>query len=308
MKYAMVPTVWEESAEALDAAGHTQVELSENPDFVFFSGKTPDFPEELPESVKFIQVPFAGVDGILDLIADTHKKYGVRWSNAAGIYDSTVAESTIALLLAQLHSHKRMALAKTWSVRDEAEANTTFLFEDKTVAIIGAGGIGKKLISMLQGFGPKIIAVNRSGKPVDGADEVFTFDDIDKVWPAADYFVMLAPLTPETHHMVNADALEKMPQHAVVVNVGRGPLVDTDALTEALKNGVIAGAGLDVTDPEPLPDGHPLWDEINCVITPHLANPPYSVRKRIGVHTVEVVKAFEAGEPLPTEVDPTLGY
>ena len=161
---------------------------------------------------------------------------------------------------------------------------------------------------MLQGFGPKIIAVNRSGKPVDGADEVFTFDDIDKVWPAADYFVMLAPLTPETHHMVNADALEKMPQHAVMVNVGRGPLVDTDALTEALKNGVIAGAGLDVTDPEPLPDGHPLWDEINCVITPHLANPPYSVRKRIGAHTVEVVKAFEAGEPLPTEVDPTLGY
>ena len=232
----------------------------------------------------------------------------MRWSNAAGVYDSTVAESTIGLLLAQLHSHKRVAFAKSWDVRDEAEANTTFLFEDKTVAIIGAGGIGKKLISMLQGFGPKIIAVNRSGKPVDGADEVFTFDQIDEVWPAADYFVMLAPLTPETHHMVDADALEKMPQHAVVVNVGRGPLVDTDALTEALKNGVIAGAGLDVTDPEPLPDGHPLWDEINCVITPHLANPPYSVRKRIGAHTVEVVKAFEAGEPLPTEVDPTLGY
>ncbi|MDO5507767.1 MAG: NAD(P)-dependent oxidoreductase, partial [Corynebacterium casei] len=65
---------------------------------------------------------------------------------------------------------------------------------------------------------------------------------------------------------------------------------------------------LDVTDPEPLPDGHPLWDEINCVITPHLANPPYSVRKRIGAHTVEVARAFEAGEQWPTEVDPTLGY
>ncbi|APT83251.1 D-isomer specific 2-hydroxyacid dehydrogenase family protein [Corynebacterium ammoniagenes] len=308
MKYAMIPSTWKESAEALDAAGHIQVELSENPDFVFFSGKQPDLPEDLPESVKFIQVPFAGVDGILDLIADTSKKYGVRWSNAAGVYDSTVAESTIGLLLAQLHAHKRVAFAKSWDVRDEAEANTTFLFEDKTVAIVGAGGIGKKLIHMLQGFGPKIIAVNRSGKPVDGADEVFTFDQIDQVWPAADYFVMLAPLTPETHHMVNADALEKMPKHAVVVNVGRGPLVDTDALTEALKNGVIAGAGLDVTDPEPLPDGHPLWDEVNCVITPHLANPPYSVRKRIGAHTVEVAKAFEAGEPLPTEVDPTLGY
>src|SRR5699024_6571346 len=119
---------------------------------------------------------------------------------------------------------------------------------------------------------------------------------------------MFAPLTPETHQMVNADALEKMPQHAVVFKVGSGPLVDYYALTEGLKIVVIASAGLDVTDPEPLPDGHQLWDEINCVITPHLANPPYSVRKRIGAHTVEVVTAFEAGEPLPTEVDPTLGY
>ena len=308
MKYAMHPAVWEESAAALDAAGHSHVALNENPDLLFFAGKTEDFPEDLPESVQLIQVPFAGVDGILDLIADTHSKYGVRWSNAAGVYDSTVAESTIGLLLAQLHAHKRVTLAKSWDVRDEAEANTTFLFEDSTVAIIGAGGIGKKLISMLSGFGPKIIAVNRSGKPVEGADEVFTFDQIDEVWPAADYFVMLAPLTPETHHMVNADALAKMPKHAVVVNVGRGPLVDTDALTEALKNGTIAGAGLDVTDPEPLPDGHPLWDEVNCIITPHLANPPYSVRNRIGAHTVEVLKALEAGEEIPTEVDPKLGY
>ncbi|MFH0412162.1 D-isomer specific 2-hydroxyacid dehydrogenase family protein [Corynebacterium sp. L4756] len=308
MKYAMHPAVWEESAAALDAAGHTHVALSENPDLLFFAGKTEDFPEDLPESVQLIQVPFAGVDGILDLIADTHSKYGVRWSNAAGVYDSTVAESTIGLLLAQLHAHKRVTLAKSWDVRDEAEANTTFLFEDSTVAIIGAGGIGKKLISMLSGFGPKIIAVNRSGKPVEGADEVYTFDQIDEVWPAADYFLMLAPLTPETHHMVNADALAKMPKHAVVVNVGRGPLVDTDALTEALKDGTIAGAGLDVTDPEPLPDGHPLWDEVNCIITPHLANPPYSVRNRIGAHTVEVLKALEAGEEIPTEVDPKLGY
>ena len=95
MKYAMVPTVWEETAEALDAAGHSQVELSDNPDFVFFSGKAPDFPEELPESVKLIQVPFAGVDSILDLIADSHKKYGVRWSNAAGVYDSRSEERRV---------------------------------------------------------------------------------------------------------------------------------------------------------------------------------------------------------------------
>src|SRR5699024_8147868 len=140
---------------------HIQVELSENPDFVFFSGKQPDFPEDLPESVKFIQVPFAGVDGILDLIADTSKKYGVRWSNAAGVYDSTVAESTIGLLLAQLHTHKRVAFAKSWDVRDGAEANTTFPFEAKTFAIVGARVIGNRRFHTLQAFGPKIMPVNR---------------------------------------------------------------------------------------------------------------------------------------------------
>ena len=99
-----------------------------------------------------------------------------------------------------------------------------------------------------------------------------------------------------------------MPSHAVVINVGRGSLVDTEALVGALRAGHIAGAGLDVTDPEPLPDGHPLWDMPNVVITPHLANPPYSVRRRIGSHTVKVMERFAAGEAIPTEVDIEAGY
>lgn len=161
---------------------------------------------------------------------------------------------------------------------------------------------------MLEGFGPRIIAVNRSGNPVEGADETFATADIERVWPAADYFVALAPLTDETHRLFNAAAFRAMPDHAVIINVGRGPLVDTDALVEALRAGDIAGAGLDVTDPEPLPDGHPLWDTPNVVITPHLANPPYSVRRRIGSHTVQVMERYSAGEAIPTEVDIQAGY
>lgn len=298
MKYAIVPESWEETTAALDAAGHERVAL-EDAEFLVFNGQPDDFPE-LPESIGFVQVPFAGVDHILDLIRSTN----VRWSNAAGLYDSTVAESTIALLLAQLHAHKRV---DTWDNRDEVEAHTSFLFENTTVAVIGAGGIGKRLIEMLSGFGVKIIAVNRSGRPVDGAEAV-PFSDIESVWPRADYFVFVAPLTDETKHLGNAEAFAAMPSHAVVVNVGRGPLIDTQALIAALDSGEIAGAALDVTDPEPLPADSPLWTMPNVVITPHLANPPYSVRRRIGEHTVRVAEAYAAGEPLPTEVDPEAGY
>ncbi|MDU6255433.1 MAG: NAD(P)-dependent oxidoreductase, partial [Staphylococcus warneri] len=240
MKYAMLPTPWEETLQALDAAGHERAPL-EDAEVLIFNGGPDDFPRPLPPSVGLVQVPFAGVDHLLDVMRDTT----ARWSNAAGLYDATVAESTIALLLAHLHAHKRVGTS--WSNRDEVEAHTSFLFEDKTVAVVGAGGIGKRLIRMLEGFGPRIIAVNRSGNPVEGADETFATADIERVWPAADYFVALAPLTDETHRLFNAAAFRAMPDHAVIINVGRGPLVDTDALVEALRAGDIAGAGLDVT-------------------------------------------------------------
>ena len=230
----------------------------------------------------------------------------VPWSNAAGVYDNTVAESTIALLLAQLHAHRRVN--GTFESYSDMEAHTSYLYEDKTVAIIGAGGIGKRLITMLSGFGPRIIAVNRSGNSVAGADETYPIAEVEKVWPKADYFVLIAPLTPETRHMVDAEAFKQMPDHAVVVNVGRGPLINTEDLVEALNSGQIAGAALDVTDPEPLPEDHPLWQDKRVVITPHIANTQRSVREKIGAHTVKVAKAFAAGEPLPTLVDPHAGY
>lgn len=108
--------------------------------------------------------------------------------------------------------------------------------------------------------------------------------------------------------MVDAEALKQMPSHAVVVNVGRGPLINTEDLVAALDSREIAGAALDVTDPEPLPEDHPLWQDKRVVITPHIANTQRSVREKIGAHTVKVAKAFAAGEPLPTLVDPKAGY
>lgn len=303
MKYAMLPEQWEESVETLRGAGHELAELSDA-DFLIYNGDGSDFPLPLPENINFVQIPSAGVDHLLDVMKETD----VTWSNAAGVFDNTVAESAIALLLAQLHAHRYVN--DTFSNYDEVQDHKSYLHEDKTVAIIGAGGIGKRLITMLSGFGPRIIAVNRSGNAVPGADETYPISEVDKVWPEADYFVLIAPLTPpQTHHMVDKDVFAQMPNHAVVVNVGRGPLISTEDLLAALESGEIAGAALDVTEPEPLPDDHPLWKDQRVVITPHIANTRNSVRRHLGgAHTAKVAAAFEAGEEIPTRVDPNAGY
>ena len=304
MKYAIYPHVWEEATAVIDVAGHERVELAEA-DFLLFNGEPYEFPDQLPDSLAFVQLPFAGVDHMLEVIAQ-HEQ--VRFSHARGLYDSTVAESTVGLMLAVGHAHKRMALAQSWSAHDAAEAETRFLDEDCTVAIIGAGGIGARLIELLQPFGVRIIAVNRSGREVAGASETVAIDQVDQVWPRADIVVIIAPLTPETRGMINSEVFAALPSHATVINVGRGPVVVTEDLVAALAAGEIAGAGLDVTDPEPLPDGHPLWSHPRVIITPHLANPPYSVRRRIGAHTVAVAAHWADTGELLSEVNRQQGY
>ena len=229
----------------------------------------------------------------------------MRFANAGGLYDDTVAESTLALLLAV--EHRMKAVDREWN-NTQLFKEKEYLFDNKKLALIGAGGIGKTLIRFLEPFGMEITAVNRSGNPVDGADRTVAMKDADEVWADHDYFVLLTPLTEETRHMVNTDRIEQMKDTAVVVNVGRGPLIDTEALTDALVNGKLRGAGLDVTEPEPLPADHKLWDLDNCVITPHTANIPRYMERRIGALALKNWDLFEAGEKMSTEVDVEAGY
>lgn len=306
MKFAFLPEEWPESIAEIEQAGHEHVTDLEAADFLVFAGGPQDFPDPLPGNIKYVQATFAGVDALLD--AGVLQPGEVRWANASGLYADTVAESSIALLLAQLHMHKTATLAKSFSVREQMDAGKSWLFENKTVAIIGAGGIGKKLIEMLSGFKVRTIAVNRSGREVAGADETYALDQATHVWGEADHFVLLMPLTADTRGMVNAELMAKMKDTAVIINAGRGPLINTQDLVQALESGTIAGAGLDVTDPEPLPDGHPLWELENCLITPHVANTARAIRQRAGQLTVVNAAAFEAGEQMPNEVDLESGY
>lgn len=306
MKFTYLPKPKNEPIAALEAKGHQHVALEDNPDLVLFGGGPKDFPDELPDSVKVVQIQYAGIEGLLEAgILSKHVANGVRFANAGGLYDDTVAESTLALLLAV--EHRMKAVDREWN-NTQLFKEKEYLFDNKKLAIIGAGGIGKTLIRFLQPFGMEITAVNRSGNPVDGADRSVAMKDAGEIWADHDYFVLLTPLTEETRHMVNAQRIEQMKDTAVVVNVGRGPLVDTQALTQALADGHLRGAGLDVTEPEPLPADHELWGLDNCVITPHVANIPRFMERRIGGLAAKNWELYAAGEKMATEVDVDAGY
>nr|VDG63056.1 D-3-phosphoglycerate dehydrogenase [Streptococcus thermophilus] len=306
MKFTILPKPWPRTVADLEAAGHEHVDLDGSPDVLIYHGGPDDFPEELPGSVQFVQFAWAGIDALHE--AGIPARSGVRWANAGGLYDDTVAESTLALILGALHQFPRVK--PDGSTTRDLLFEKRYFFDESTVAIIGAGGIGRKLIEYMTPFGPHVIAVNRSGRPVDGADETIPMVETEDedIWGRADAVVLLTPLTDETRGLVDRDVLAQMKDTAVLVNVGRGALVVTDDLVAALQDGQIGAAALDVTDPEPLPADHPLWELDNCLITPHAANTPRYGKQRIGRLTLENWEAFEAGEKMTTEVDIQAGY
>ena len=304
MKFAILPSPWSLTVDELEGHGHHHVDIEDNPNVLIYHGGAEDFPEALPDSVQLVQFAWAGIDALNS--AGILARTGTRWANGAGLYDDTVAESTLALILAGLHQFARVT--PDGSTKAAIESESRYLVEGMTVAIIGAGGIGKKLIQFLAPFNAEIIAVNRSGRPVDGADETLPMAEADGVWGRADVVVLLAPLTAETRGMVDSKVLAAMKDTAVLVNVGRGPLVVTDNLVAALSDGTIAGAALDVTDPEPLPADHPLWEQDRCLITPHTASTPRFGRQRIAGLTLKNWEALQCGKEMPTEVDVEQGY
>lgn len=305
MKFTMHPERWDEVIAEVEEAGHTHVPDPADADFLIFNGRARDFPDPLPEGIRFIQWPFAGVD---HLIARGVMTPSVRWANAAGVYARPVAEVALGLIIAQFHQFKATTRAGSFAHKEKVEATQQWLFRDKTVALFGAGGIARELIGMLRPFNVRTIAVNRSGREVAGADETFALDSAGDVWGRADIVVLSMPLTDQTRGLVDAEKLRLMKDSALLVNVGRGALVDTDDLVQALNDAQIAGAAMDVTDPEPLPEGHPLWTMDNVLISPHIAAPAEVARMLIGEQVIANAAAFERGEPMPTEVDVEAGY
>jgi D-3-phosphoglycerate dehydrogenase len=260
---------------------------------VVWAGSPTDLPE-LPGAVRWVQLPAAGVEPWLERVRATPD---VEFTSATGAYATQVAELALGLLIAGVRGFAHYARVKTWDPRPEGT------LEGSTVAIVGAGGIGRALIHMLEPHDGQVIAVTRSGR-----DGTLPVDRIDEIWSRADHFVIAAPATDATKHLVGERELAAMRSHSWIVNIARGSLIDTDALVAALDAGQIGGAALDVTDPEPLPDGHPLWDSPRALITPHVANPPSTMDRDLARRVTENVRRFGAGEELEAPVNPENGY
>ena len=289
-------------ADGIRGVGGVLVPLAEAEGVVWVHG--PDtFPSSLPDSVRWVQLPFAGIEPWFDADVIDDKRV---WTSAAGAYAGNVAEHTMMLLLAGVRSLPEQLVAQSWR-KEEFDPRVGTL-QGSTVAIIGCGGIGRALIPYLAASKVRIIAVTRSGTPVEGASETLSADRTGEIWSQADHFVIAAPSTSATRHLVGKAELDQMSESSWIVNIARGNLVDTDALVDALEAGSIGGAALDVTDPEPLPDGHRLWKLPNAIITPHVANPATTLTRVLADHVAANVARFAAGEDLAAVIDPSAGY
>ena len=246
---------------------------------------------------RWIQLPWAGVETFADLLDDEHV-----WTCGKGVYAEPVAEIALALGLASLRDLHTYAAATTWS--EQGGRNLL----GARVTIVGGGGIAEALIRLLQPFRCHITVVRPSVQHMDGVDDVVDADRLADALPGADLVVLALALTPETDGLIGADELALMEPHAWIVNVARGRHIVTDDLVDALQAGAIGGAGLEVTEPEPLPDGHPLWSLDNCVITPHTGTTRSMAEPLLAARVRENVARFASGRPLLGLVDVRAGY
>jgi phosphoglycerate dehydrogenase-like enzyme len=253
---------------------------------------------------RWVQLPFAGIEPFVSsgVIDEDHD-----WTCAKGIYGESCAEHALAFMLVASHRIHEHIGATRWLAEDSRSTERRF-HGQASVLIVGTGGIGGSLAHMLGPFEVRVTAVNRSGTPLPTAERTVVVDKLPEVIGEADFVVLAAATTPETEGLMDEAMLARMKSDAWLVNVARGALVDTDALVEALREGVIGGAALDVTSPEPLPEGHPLWNFDNCIITPHVANTWIMGLPALCALVERNVAHFAGGEPLEATVVPKLGY
>ncbi len=291
---------FESLEEAVVAGGGVVVAPEEAEGLVWAD---PTVPERLPEvlagsdGIRWVGLPFAGIEPYVPFL-DRQRV----WTCARGVYARPVAEHALMLGLAGLRGMSTYARATTWSAPEGHN------LVDGKITVFGAGGITEELLGLLQGWGTEVTVVRRKADPFPGAARTLALDDRLEAIAGADLVILALALTPETEGVIGAAELEAMEDHAWLVNVARGGHVDGDALLAALDAGQLGGACLDVTDPEPLPDGHPLWHHPRVMITPHIGNTPEMGIPLLANHIVRNVGHFGAGRDLEGVVDVDAGY
>jgi phosphoglycerate dehydrogenase-like enzyme len=218
---------------------------------------------------------FAGTSH-LDL--DAFEAHDVAVTNASGVHGPNISEYVVGTILSHAKEFHR---ARRQNDRREWRSYQTRELKDSTVTIVGLGALGHAITDRVEAFDVDTVGVRYTPEKGGPTDEVYGFDGIHEAVADAEYVVLACPLTDETAQLLDDDVFRTMRPDAILVNVARGPVVDTDALVSALRWNDIAGATLDVTDPEPLPESHPLWGMDNVLVTPHNAGytPQYFERR-----------------------------
>jgi phosphoglycerate dehydrogenase-like enzyme len=287
-------------ADAIRDGGGDVVPATEAEGVVWASTNDPAALNRLLQAnprIRWVQLPWAGIEpyvGVLD-----HDRL---WTSGKGVYAEPVAEHALALLLAGLRGLVTYGRRQEWS----AQQGTCLL--GAKVVILGGGGITESLLRLLGPFDADITVVRRSRDPMPGANRTLTTDELDDALTAAVGVVVALALTPETKGIIGRTQLERMAPDGWLVNVARGGHVVTDELVAVLREGTIGGAALDVTDPEPLPNDHPLWTLPNAIITPHVGNTQEMAKPLLSRRIADNVRRFGAGEPLLGMVDVDRGY
>jgi phosphoglycerate dehydrogenase-like enzyme len=250
-------------------------------------------------SLKLIQLRSAGAEAVIPHVPD-----GVTLCNARGAHDPATAEWVVGVIFAQLRNLPRFVRAQRVGRWDPASSESV---AGKRVLIVGYGSIGAAVERRLAGWEVTIERVARVARPAaDDSPEVLGIGDLHEALPHADVVVLLVPVTGETRGMVDAKFLAAMKDGALLVNAARGPIVETEALLRELNSGRLKAA-LDVTDPEPLADGHPLWRAPGLLLTPHIAGAVRGGRMRANAVVRAQLARYAAGEPLENVIG-TRGY
>lgn len=256
---------------------------------------------ERANRLRWVHSTAAGVETLLENVVGRR----ILLTNSRGIHTIPVAEHVMGCILMfarNLHLAFRHQLHRRWQPEPGGELWGT------TVGILGLGAIGQEVARRCRAFGARVVGLRRTPLPVPEVEEVYGPEGLEAVLRSSQYVVLTLPLTPQTRRLIGTRELEWMRPEGVLVNVGRGALVDEQALMEALRSGRIRGAALDVFETEPLPPDHPLWDLPNVLLTPHVAgNSPRYMDRAIPLFC-ENLGRYLRGEELLNVVDPEVGY
>ncbi len=255
--------------------------------------------------LRWLHLLGAGADGFNLQVAQAR---GIAVSNSRGVAASNIAEHVLALMLS--FARDLPTLARAQQARRWTKSGGLRLFElsGQTIGIIGLGAIGQALAEKAGALGMRVLGLRRNAQPVVGVECVYGIERMAEMAGQCHHIVACLPGTPGSAGMIDASFFDAMRQGSYFYNVGRGSTVDTQDLLDALADGRLSGAGLDVVDPEPLPEGHPLWDHPRVIMTSHTAGNTENYWDRGIVLFERNLTAFLDGKELVTKVDPQSGY